>query len=193
MSICSRVLIAAALCLAAGCAPYAPTTVDPKTGRYQTLSEIDKSAYRDYDTSVDPGRFRFIALTTSTNVYPGRFEFFVRNALADLGATRVLNDPELAALVRMHPKLEGLTSLSDPAAQRRISETVGPMLVMNVESFATGPSRHLALQVIDASTGRMLLRIDDNKHIWGDADSEANLPLLNALRDWYRASAGKAA
>lgn len=178
----------------AGCAQYAPATLDPKTGQYNTYVEIDKSAYREYVTDVDPRSYRFVALDARSNVYPARFEFFVRKALADLGSPRVLNVKELVQLVRMHPQLQNLTSVSDPLTLKRISEVTGPTLLVMIDSLApTGAARLMRLEVTDAASGRVLLRLEQRKTIWMDADAEVNLPLLNALRQWYLASTGKPA
>ena len=187
-------LAVAALLTIAGCAQYAPPKIDPKTGQYSTIAEIDKSSYREYVTDVDPRNYRFVALATNSNIYPGRFEFFIRNALAELGTTRVLNRDELVQLARQHPKLQNLTSISDPLALKHVSEVAGPMLLIRVDSLApTGALRIMRLLVTDATTGRVLLRIDHRKTVWLDADSEVHLPLLNALRQWYLASTGKPA
>lgn len=177
-----------------GCAVYGPAQLDPKTNQYGTFVEVDKAAFREYQTDVDPRGFRFIVLTTRTNTYPARFEFFARNALADLGLTHVLNRDELVHLVKSHPQLAELTSISDPLALARISKVAGPVMLVDFASLSDGNARRLvALRVTDAGSGRVLLRIEQNKMIWADTDTEVHLPMLNALRQWFKASTGKAA
>lgn len=181
------------LCLGlAGCASYAPVQVDQKTGMYSTTTELDKSAIREYDTTVDLQAFRFVYLNANSNVYPGRFEFFVRNALADLGVTQVLNQDELVAFVKAHPKLKDVSSVNDPLAIKKVSEAVGPILMVEFNSIWDGDvRRYVTLKITDASTGRKLLHVEQDKLIWMSVDPEAHYPVLNVLRQWVKACSNK--
>lgn len=189
----SKLLFAGLFSLAmSGCATYAPIQVDPKSDLYSTATDLDKSAIREYDTSIDPQIFRFIALNANSNVYQARFEFFVRNALSYLGIKQVLNQDELAAMVKMHPRLKDVTSTTDSLAIKKISDTIGPMLFVDFNSTWDGDvRRYVSLKIVDGSTGRVLLRIEHPKLIWANVDSEAHYPVLNALRQWFKASTNK--
>lgn len=184
-------LFLAILCFAAlgGCASYAPVQVDPKTGLYPTATQLEASAIREYETTVDLSKFKFVALSSSSNVYPARFEFFVRAALADLGIKQVLNQDELVAMVKMHPKLTAVTAINDPLAIKKVSDTVGPILLIEFNSVWDGDvRRYVTLKATDASTGKTLLRVEHPKMIWASVDPEAHYPVLNALREWVKAN-----
>ena len=175
-----------------GCASYQPVQVDPKTDLYATTTQLDDSAIREYDTSVDPAKFRFVALNANSNVYPARFEFFTRTALADLGIKQVLNQEELVAMVKMHPKLGSINAINDPLAIKKVSDTVGPIMLIEFSSAWDGDvRRYVTLKITDASTGRTLLRVEHPKPIWVSVDPEAHYPVLNALRQWVKASTKK--
>lgn len=179
-----------------GCASfYTPPQVNPQTGQYLTSTELDQSAIREYETSIDPRKYKFISLQANSNIHPKRFEFFVRNALADLGLKQALNQDELVALVKSHPKLSSLTSINDPLSIKKISETVGPILMVECVSTWDGDvRRYVTLKITDASSGKILLRVEHPKLIWMDADTEAHYPVFNVLRRWFKEStSGKAA
>jgi len=191
-----RHFFVALLCLAVvGCGSnvfYLPVHVDPKTDMYSTTSEVNKSAILEYDTSVDPRKFRFVALYASSNAYPGRFEFFIRNALAELGIKQVLNQGELEALVKAQPKLKDIPWIGDHLALKRVSDTVGPILMIECNSTSSGSAwRYVTLKISDVSTGRTLLHIEQHKMVWTSVDSEALYPVLNVLRQWFKASTNR--
>ncbi|MES2946444.1 MAG: hypothetical protein V4772_26550 [Pseudomonadota bacterium] len=175
-----------------GCASYQPVQVDPKTDLYNTATKLEDSAIRENDTSADLAKYRFVVLNTRSNVYPARFEFFIRTALADLGMVKVLNQEELVSLVKMHPKLASMESINDPLAIKKVSDTLGPVLVIDCNSMWDGDvRRYVTLKITDASSGKTFLRIDHPKFIWASVDPEAHYPVLNALRQWVRATASK--
>lgn len=189
----SSLITIGVLCLiASGCGTYKPVKIDSKTGLYGTSTELEKSAIRKYETSVDPNSFKFVYLNANSNVFSKRFEFFIRDALADLGITRVVNQEELIALVKSHPKLHGINSVTDPLSIQKISEIVGPILLVDFESIWDGDvSRYVTLRVSDASNERVLLHVEQNKFIWMEVDPEAHYPVLNALRQWFKASSNQ--
>ncbi len=174
--------------LVGGCYYYTPLRLDPKTDLYKTSTKLEKSSIREYDTSVDPRKFRFVILSTVSNTYPARFEFFVRNALSDLGIKLVLNRKEARSLAGMHPKLSDFADSNYTQLVKKVSDVVGPVMLVYAQSVTDGDRRHVGLKVTDISTGRVLLEVKHVKFILVEVDAPAHYPVLNALREWFKAS-----
>jgi hypothetical protein len=174
--------------LVAACGSYAPPKVDEKTGLYPAIAALDAGAVQKRDTSIDLGRYRFVYLSSDTNVYPGRFEFFARAALAEAGFKHVLNTQELTSFVSSRQQLSTITSIGDPLSQRRISELVGPALRIDVVSRWDGEvRRYVTLTATDMSSGTVLLQVSQPRLIWVDVDSEAHYPVFNEFKRWVEA------
>jgi hypothetical protein len=170
--------------IVSGCAVYAPPKFDEKTGLYKQGAALDAGAIEKRDTNVDLKRFRFAYLISDSNVYPGRFEFFARSALAHAGITRVLNTAEMLEWVNT-PELSEIPSLSDPVSQRRLSERIGPVLLIRLSSIWDGDvTRDVDLAVTDLSTGKELLHIHHHRFVWVEVDSEAHYPVFNEFKKW---------
>ncbi len=67
-----------------GCTYYTHLQLDPATNLYKTSTQLEKGSIREYDTSVDPRKFRFVVLEAGSNTYPARFEFFMRMNFGDV-------------------------------------------------------------------------------------------------------------
>jgi hypothetical protein len=185
------VLIGVIAFLAGGCSrynPYTPLRLDASTDLYKTSTKLEKSSILEYDTSVDPRRFRLVVLNAQSNTYPARFEFFMRTALSDLGLTLVLNRKELRLLAGMHPKLSEVSASSHADVIKEVSDVLKPVMLVDVQSVTDGERRHVTLKVIDASSNRVLLHVKHVKYIILEVDPPAHYPVLNALREWFKAS-----
>ena len=170
--------------LVSGCAVYAPPKIDEKTGLYKQTASVQPGAIEKRDTNVDLKKFRFAYLISDTNVYPARFEYFARSPLARAGITRVLNTREMQEWGNQ-PELAGITSLSDPISQRRLSERIGPILLIQLSSMWDGDvTRNVSLTVTDLSSDKVLLQIRHDKFVWMEVDSEAHYPVFNELKKW---------
>lgn len=176
---------AVALILLSGCASYAPPSIDKETGRYSEIVPLEAGAIEKKKTNVDLSKYRFVYLNAETNVYESRFEFFVREALVGFGFKHILNQDELIALVSSDKETTDLASLSDPLAQRKLSNDVGPILYIRFSSRWDGDvRRYVDVEVVDMSSGETLLKINHPKMIWWEVDREAHYPVLNAIKQW---------
>jgi hypothetical protein len=177
--------IVVATLFVSGCAVYAPPKIDEKTGLYKQAAALDPGEIRKRDTNVDLKKFRFAYLISDSNVYPGRFEFFARSALARAGITRVLNTHEMTEWISSTSELSEIASLSDPISQRRLSERIGPVLLIQLSSMWDGDvTRDVDLVVTDLSTGKAMLEIHHHRFVWMEVDSEAHYPVFNELKKW---------
>ena len=171
--------------LIGGCATYALPSIDEKTGRYSEAAPLEEGAIEKNVTDVDLEKYRFVYLNAESNVHSSRFEFFVREALVRFGFNHILNQTELLDLVTSTEEASEISSISDPLAQRKLSDIIGPILYVEFLSRWDGnASRYVNVQVVDVSTGKVLLKINHPKMIMMEVDSEVHYPVLNAIKDW---------
>lgn len=185
IGICIRlvaIFVAIAVC---GCSAYAPPQIDKETGLYKIEGKLSESASLRMDTSQDPRRFRFVLLNAESAYYQDQLEFAARQALADLGFMQVFNKSEFGSFVKMQ-QLSGKVAIQGPMSMSRISDMVGPFLIMNFSSVAYNDSDIVVkLNLMDASSGKRLLVVDDARYVWVSHDFEAYFPVLNEMRRWY--------
>jgi hypothetical protein len=180
--------------LLGGCAAnaYQSPKFDSQTSRYLTSTNIDASAIVVRDVNIDLSKFKFVYLSTNSNVFPGRFEFYVRNVLHRAGLKNVINAGEMSSFILDNPKTQDIVSTSDAVALRRIAEKVGPYLLVTLNSYWDGNvRRNVTLKIIDASTGKTLLQINHPKFIWTNVDGEAHLPVFNEIQSWADDTTGR--
>jgi len=168
---------------------YQPLQVDEKTGLYPTSVQVDPGGITVFDTSTDPKTYKYVLLLTDSNIRPSVFSFTVRSALAQAGVIRVYTSDEFLRLARDR----GITtSNSQPGTEliQRFAKEIGPVLVVDYTYQFLGDAHyHSRLSVVDAQSGRALLRVDHPRLNWANADAEAMYPVLNQLRKWMNESA----
>jgi hypothetical protein len=186
--------LALCLLLLAGCVGthYVPATFNPKENRYQSMANVDKDRIKTRDTSVDLRKFKITFLLTDSNVHPGRLEFAVRDVLVRAGLRNITNRDELLRFVNSRADTKEFGQL-DAVALKKLSEKVGPVLVIDVRSMWDGDvRRYTGIRAVDSGSDRTLLELTHPKFIWLSVDGEAHYPLFNELHSWVQDSLAQA-
>ena len=185
-----QVLVTLIGAVLAGCATtYQPLQVDSTSGQYRTSIKVDPGGVQTFVTTTDPLTYPVILLTAESNYSPSKFEFMVRSVLAQAGMTAVYNTEEFKNYAADRHFDAAAPSVNAEMVQK-FSKQIAPVLLVN-SKYTTGENAwvRVELQIQDAGTGQVLLRVDHNRLVWLSFDSEALYPVLNRLREWVKASA----
>lgn len=179
-------VLAFAIVFLTGCVGthYVPPTFDQKESRYKAIASVDKDKIAIRDTSVNLRKFKVVYLAVDSNVHPARLEFLLRDVLTRAGLKNIVNRDELIRVVRKREELNGLVQF-DSDALKKISSSVGPVLLINARSMWDGDvRRYVSVRAIDAESGATLLDLNHPKFIWVHVDGEAHYPVFNELHSW---------
>lgn len=185
-----RLSLLLALSGLAACATpqYRPLVVDSARQGYPTDIQVAPGAVLVRDTSIHPRQFPVVMLGTSTHYRPTWFQFAMREALAQLGETRVFTPAEFRNLMQDHQQPTDAPQLTMAAVQK-FSTEVKPVLIVDIAYVHVDAYRErCTLKVTDGRTGKRLLEVN---HLMSSANSrEARVlyPVLNELRAWYTES-----
>ena len=161
--------------------------VDPKTELYPTSVTVDRGGIEAFVTSSDPRSFPVVLLLTESTYRPANFSFMVRDALSQVGITRVYSAREFRAMADDRKFVVG--DKLDSEVIKRYSAAIEPILVVSAAYIGAGDANTVtSLSVQDGRTGQMLLKLDHPKMVWWSFDTEALYPVLNELRKWVKAS-----
>jgi hypothetical protein len=181
---CAALLVPALLLVSCSNTVYGPVKLDEATGAYKTGTKLDEGGLQVQKLGVDLDKYRFVYLHTDTNLNPRQIGFFIRWALAREGLTRVYDTDELTYWVTNDAKFANIASITDPVAQKRLGQLIGPVLKVDYVARWNEVSQDITLTITDLATGEVLFRVKNARMIWSNVDTEAHYPVLNEFRRW---------
>jgi hypothetical protein len=132
----------------------------------------------------------FVYVRTVAPANAAALEPFLRDSLTKIGFPRQVNEEELTKLVIQSGLSSGIQNLSSVIALHRLSEIIGPFLVVEVRAARiTDVWYRLDAVIVDPVVGETVFAVSRTKINWIDFDREFSYPMMNAIKSWYDASA----
>jgi hypothetical protein len=177
-------IIACLALLTAACSStFEKPRLDRATGRFQSNSPVDVA---EVGAPFGPQYADMVYVMTDSKVE--KFNGFFVAAVEQTGSFKsVLDKDALEALVIQKDLADKVPSVSDLVGLNRLSKETGPFLVIEPTVLYLGAFRFQAtLKATDASTGRVVLKLQNTATNWAGLDNPLFYPLFNALLDWTK-------
>lgn len=179
--------LSALLYALAGCTPsFQVVKPDPVTGLLPTGVQVKPEEITHYKPSAVVHDLKFVVLDThSIGMGTNEFGGFMLASLKEFGFPKLITRDELAQLVLSSPLRDSVGNVTDPVALAKISDALGPFLLIDVlQAFKGEAWFETVLQVRDPARAEALLGVHRVRLNWMNMDKEVNYPILNVLKRW---------
>jgi len=183
----STAFLAVLSCGLIGCAPaYQVAKPDPATGMLPTEVEVKPEEILVFLPSPKVHGLKFLLLRSAGGgAHTKDFAAFMRSSVKELGIDQILSIEDLTKIVLASPLKESVGNVTDPVALAKISEAIGPFLILDaVQVFQGNAWFETRVRLTDPEASDRLLEIHRIRLNWANLDKEVNYPVLNVLKRW---------
>jgi hypothetical protein len=174
----------------AGCATYKPAEVDPATGQFASIAPIGAAEIKVNRPMAGVKNIPFVYVRTASTYRSAELDTFVRDSLTKIGFPRQVGEEELTKLVIRSGLSGDIQNLTSVIALHRLSEAIGPFLVVEVRVFPVARTTfRIDVAIVDPVAGETVFAASRTKINWLDFDREFSYPMMNAVKEWFDASA----
>jgi uncharacterized protein YceK len=183
-------IILTALLSLSGCATYKTAEIDPKSGQFASIAPISESEVKINRPMAGIKDIPFVYVRTISTFRSTELDAFVRDSLTKIGFPKQVSEDDLTKLVIRSGLSGEIQNLTNVIALHRLSEAIGPFLVVEVRVFRIATTAfRVETVIVDPVLGETVFLASRSKINWIDFDHEFSYPMMNAVKSWFDASA----